>query len=147
MIFFQGLISQPESNSYQAREMVSKAAALMGNSNNGFFSVNAAAQYLYRGTNTDSKHSFAGLIPAQNIQFIELGYQFKRVKQQPQVQFEYQNINALPGQSGAVDLATFDQLIPSMRTAAGVYYFFNGMGTNLRLSYNAEAFNVQQEAL
>ena len=32
----------------------------------------------------------------------------------------------------------------SKGSVAGINYVNNGMGTNLRLSYNAKAFNVQQ---
>lgn len=110
----------------------------------GSITVNASAQYLTGGTNTTSKYSFASLIPAQNIQFIELGYYFKKVKLQPWVRFENQNVKALPGQSGTLTPAVFNQLKSSTGNAAGLNYFFNGMGTNLRLSYNSKAFNVQQ---
>lgn len=108
----------------------------------GSVTFNAAAQYMTGGNNPATKYSFATLIPAQNIQFAELGYYFKKVKLQPWIRFENQDIKAANGQTGTIAPGTFNKLKSTTGYAAGLNYFFNGTGTNLRLSYNSHAYNV-----
>jgi hypothetical protein len=60
------------------------------------------------GTNVNSKYSFAGLIPRQNVQFLELGYYFTKSKLQPWVRFENQDISAKKEQVGSELVANFD---------------------------------------
>ncbi|NLR62464.1 hypothetical protein HGH93_30510 [Chitinophaga polysaccharea] len=110
--------------------------------NAGSITLNAAYQYMTGGTQTDSKYSFATLIPKQNVQFLELGYYFKKSKLQPWIRYENQDVNADAAQTGAVKPANFDKLKSSTVMGGGLNYFFNGTGTNLRLSYTARTYNV-----
>lgn len=110
--------------------------------NAGSITLNAAYQYMTGGTQTDSKYSFATLIPKQTVQFLELGYYFKKSKLQPWIRYENQDVNADAAQTGAVKPANFDKLKSSTVMGGGLNYFFNGTGTNLRLSYTARTYNV-----
>ncbi|WAC15001.1 hypothetical protein [Dyadobacter pollutisoli] len=110
--------------------------------NAGSVTLNAAFQYMTGGTNVNSKYSFAGLIPRQNVQFLELGYYFTKSKLQPWVRFENQDISAKKEQVGSELVANFDKTKSSKVYGAGLNYFFNGSNTNLRLSYVARQYNV-----
>lgn len=107
----------------------------------GSVTLNGAFQYMTGGTDV-SKYSFATLIPAQSIQFLELGYYFKKAKIQPWIKLENQAISAHYGQTKLVDPSRFDKLNSSKIYSYGVNYLFNGMGSNLRFSYNSRAYNV-----
>jgi hypothetical protein len=110
--------------------------------NAGSITVNAAFQYMTGGTKLDSKYSFATLIPKQTVQFLELGYYFKKTKLQPWIRYENQDVNADAAQAGAVKPANFDKINSSSVMGGGLNYFFNGTGTNLRLSYTTRTYNV-----
>ncbi len=115
-------------------------------SENGSITLNGAFQYMTGGTNTTSKYSFATLIPAQTVQFLELGYYFKKVKLQPWVKFENQDISAKTEQTGGLDKEAFNKFSSSSVYGGGINYFFNDLGTNLRLSYIARSYNVANDA-
>lgn len=110
--------------------------------NAGSLTLNGAFQYMTGGTNTASKYSFVSLIPAQTVQFLELGYYFKKAKLQPWVKYENQDIAAKTEQTGGIDKDAFDKISSSSVYGGGINYFFNGLGTNLRLSYIARSYNV-----
>ena len=94
------------------------------------------------GTDLTSKYSFASLIPSQTVQFLELGYYFKTAKLQPWIKFENQAVSAKPEQTGTQSVASFNKLNSNTVFGGGINYFFNGLGSNLRLSYNSRAYNV-----
>jgi hypothetical protein len=100
----------------------------------GSITVNAAYSKMTGGNNAAAKYSFATLIPAQSTQFLELGYYFTGVKLQPWIRYEKQ---AFVSQSNQVegDTGIFDDLNSSTVFGGGLNYFFNGYGTNLRMSY------------
>lgn len=108
----------------------------------GSITLNGAFQYMTGGTDLDSKYSFATLIPTQTVQFLELGYYFKTAKLQPWVKFENQHVFAKPEQTMGVAVDSFNKLNSSRIFGAGINYFFNDLGTNLKLSYNSRAYNV-----
>ncbi|MGF6928780.1 hypothetical protein QFZ48_004280 [Chitinophaga sp. W2I13] len=110
--------------------------------NAGSITVNAAFQYMTGGTKLDSKYSFATLIPKQTVQFLELGYYFKKTKLQPWIRYENQDVSAEAAQAGTVKPANFDKMNSSTVMGGGLNYFFNGTGTNLRLSYTTRTYNV-----
>ncbi|SHL67630.1 short chain amide porin [Chitinophaga jiangningensis] len=114
--------------------------------NAGSITANAAFQYLSGGTDLSSKYSFATLIPKQTIQFLELGYYFKKVKLQPWIRYENQAISAEAEQTGGIKTASFDKVNSSSVMGGGLNYFFNGTGTNLRLSYTTRTYNVPTAA-
>jgi hypothetical protein len=109
---------------------------------NGSITLNGAFQYMTGGTNTTDKYSFASLIPAQTVQFLELGYYFKQAKLQPWVKFENQAVSAKPEQTKGGAVEPFNKLSSSAVYGGGFNYFFNEFGTNLRLSYIARSYNV-----
>lgn len=115
-------------------------------SENGSVTLNGAFQYMTGGTNETSKYSFAALIPAQTVQFLELGYYFKTAKLQPWVKFENQAIDAKPAQSKNMPVEAFNKLNSSTVFGGGLNYFFNDLGTNLRLSYISRNYNVATPA-
>lgn len=108
----------------------------------GSITLNGAFQYMTGGTDPDDKYSFASLIPKQTVQFLELGYYFKKAKLQPWVKFENQDIAAETQQTSGIDKDAFNKLNSSKVYGGGINYFFNGLGTNLRLSYIARSYNV-----
>lgn len=108
----------------------------------GSLTLNAAFQYMTGGTDSSGKYSFATLIPRQTVQFAELGYYFKEPKLQPWVRFENQHMMSQPTQVTGTNTGTFDQLNSSYVLGGGLNYFFNGTGTNLRLSYTSRTYNV-----
>jgi len=111
-------------------------------SKTGSITLNGAFQYMTGGINVGSKYSFATLIPAQTVQFLELGYYFKTIKLQPWVKFENQDISAKAEQTGAVAVDRFNKLNSNKVYGVGINYFFNDLGANLKLSYNSRAYNV-----
>lgn len=108
----------------------------------GSITLNGAFQYMTGGTNLTSPYSFATLIPAQTVQFLELGYYFKAAKIQPWIKFENQSISAKPEQTEGVAVSPYNKLNSSSVFGGGVNYFFNDLGTNLRLSYITRSYNV-----
>jgi hypothetical protein len=110
--------------------------------NAGSITVNAAFQYMSGGTALDSKYSFATLIPKQTVQFLELGYYFKKSKLQPWIRYENQDVSADAAQAGAVKVTAFDKSHSSSVLGGGLNYFFNGAATNLRLSYTTRTYHV-----
>ncbi len=88
----------------------------------GSVTANFAYSYMTGGDDATAKFSFAELIPEQNVIFAELGYYFKESKLQPWVKYELQNTVS------GVDESVY---------GAGLNYFFNGYGSNVRLSYVA----------
>ncbi|WP_138483893.1 hypothetical protein [Dyadobacter bucti] len=107
----------------------------------GSVTLNAAFQYMTGGTNVNSKYSFAGLIPRQTVQFLELGYYFTKSRLQPWVRYENQNISAKKEQVGSELVEDFDKAHSSKVFGGGLNYFFAGSTTNLRLSYVARQHN------
>lgn len=108
----------------------------------GSLTLNGAFQYMTGGTDMTSKYSFATLIPKQTVQYLELGYYFKAPKLQPWIRIENQHIDADASQTHGVDPAAYNKLNSSSVFGGGLNYFFNGTGTNLRLSYTARSYNV-----
>ncbi|MFI3303941.1 MAG: hypothetical protein SNF68_01570 [Rikenellaceae bacterium] len=89
----------------------------------GSITLNAAYSYM-SGGNTNAKYHFKSVIADQNILFAEAGYYFKDIKIQPWVKYELQD-------------RTIEGLADEKVFGGGVNYFFNGYGSNLRLSYVA----------
>ena len=110
--------------------------------NAGSVTLNAAFQYMTGGTNVNSKYSFAGLIPRQTVQFLELGYYFSKSRLQPWIRYENQNISSEKEQAGSELTTSFDKAKSSKVYGGGLNYFFNGNTTNLRLSYVARQHNI-----
>ncbi|SEM02998.1 hypothetical protein SAMN04488505_103181 [Chitinophaga rupis] len=108
----------------------------------GSITFSGAFQYMTGGTDTVAKYTFARLIPAQTVQFAELGYYFKAAKLQPWVKFERQHISAKDAQAPGVPVEDFNKYNSSTVWGGGINYFFNALGTNLRLSYIARSYNV-----
>jgi hypothetical protein len=108
----------------------------------GSITLNGAFQYMTGGTNPTSQYSFANLIPAQTVEFLELGYYFKAVKLQPWIKFENESISAKPEQTKGMEVYAFNKQNSSSVFGGGLNYFFNGLGTNLRLSYMTRTYNV-----
>ncbi len=79
-------------------------------------------------TGGDPSEKYYVELPEQNVVFLELGYYFKSCKLQPWVKYE------LASQTdGKLDDTVY---------GGGVNYFFNGYGTNVRLSYIARENSV-----
>ena len=108
----------------------------------GSITLNGAFQYMTGGTNLASQYSFASLIPAQTVQFLELGYYFKTAKIQPWIRWENEAVSAKPEQTKGISVDAFNKSNSSSVFGGGVNYFFNGLGTNLRLSYTTRTYNV-----
>lgn len=83
-------------------------------------SITANAAYSYMEGGADFVGDYA--IPEQSVVFAELGYYFKEVKLQPWVKYELQDIKSAS--------ASDDTVI-----GGGLNYFFNGYGSNVRVSY------------
>ncbi len=106
----------------------------------GSITFNGAFQYLTGGTVDPAKStiSYAAQIPTSTVQFAELGYYFKDLKIQPWLRFENFAVNAYKIQAGGAEgdaLSAFNKSKSSTVFGGGLNYFFNGYGTNLRLSY------------
>ena len=110
----------------------------------GAISLNAAFQYMTGGT-SNGKYSFATSIPQQTVQFVELGYYFKQIRLQPWIKYERIEVSAKSDQTGGVLPTDFNKQQSGSLFGAGLNYFFNGLGTNLRLSYLAKS-NYLQDA-
>lgn len=110
--------------------------------NAGSITANGAFQYMSGGTDISSKYSFATLIPKQTVQYLELGYYFKGPKLQPWIRYENQAVKSDPAQTGSAKPSNFDKANSSSVMGGGLNYFFNGTGTNLRLSYTTRTYNV-----
>jgi len=110
--------------------------------NAGSITLNGAFQYMTGGTNPASQYSFASLIPAQTVEFLELGYYFKAAKLQPWIKFENESISAKPEQTKGMLVYDFNKQNSSSVFGGGLNYFFNGLGTNLRLSYISRSYNI-----
>ncbi|MFZ6011621.1 MAG: hypothetical protein ACOYXT_14855 [Bacteroidota bacterium] len=100
----------------------------------GSVTLNAAYSKMTGGNNPAAKYSFATMIPKQSTQFLELGYYFKGSKLQPWLRYEKQDFASQTNQVNG-DTKTFDDLNSSTVLGGGLNYFFNGYGTNLRMSY------------
>ena len=111
----------------------------------GSITLNGAFQYMSGGTNPTSEYSFASLIPAQTVQFLELGYYFRASKIQPWIKWENQAVSAKPEQTSGATVDAFNKYSSSSVLGGGVNYFFNGLGTNLRLSYITRTYNVADQ--
>lgn len=104
----------------------------------GSVTLSTAFSYMTGGTSLTATNSFAQLIPKQTTQLLELGYYFKDVKLQPYIRYENQSINAEDNQvTAGMDKSTFNKLNSGSVFGGGLNYFFNGYGTNLRLSYTS----------
>lgn len=117
---------------------------------NGALTVNAAHTNMTGGI-SNSRYNFTELIPRQNIQFLEMGYYFKKSQLQPWIKYENQSINGHPSQLGLPHNASEQQLSDAnligsnQRAGFGLNYFFNAYTTNLRLSYTQVSYG--REAL
>lgn len=106
----------------------------------GSITINGAFTHMTGGTGT-GEYSFSRLIPRQNIQFLEVGYYFKKLKLQPWFKYENQQIDAkavqfgLPVSAGSHELSDLNTLNSNRRIGGGINYFFNGINTNVRASY------------
>lgn len=73
-------------------------------------------------------------LPEQDVLFLELGYYFKECKLQPWVKYELSSETAASGMDDTV-------------YGGGLNYFFNGYGTNVRLSYIARENSIINKSL
>ncbi|OAV65531.1 hypothetical protein Barb6XT_02368 [Bacteroidales bacterium Barb6XT] len=110
----------------------------------GSLTLNAAWSYISGGNDLAAKYSFAGLIPTQNTQLLELGYYFKSVKLQPWIRYERQDFNSEDRQTGGTATADFDKLGSTTVLGGGLNYFFNDYKTNLKLSYVAMTKGISE---
>jgi hypothetical protein len=103
----------------------------------GSITFNGAFQYLTGGSTdpTKSTITYSQQIPNSTVQFAELGYYFKDLKIQPWLRYENFMVSATDIQRGATSSDVFNKTHSSMVFGGGINYFFNGYGTNLRLSY------------
>jgi hypothetical protein len=103
----------------------------------GSITFNGAFQYITGGTDTVSNYAFTKSIPTSYAQLGELGYYIKSLKIQPWLRYENYTVDADPTQAGATGagLDVFNKTKSSTVFGGGINYFFNGYGTNLRLSY------------
>lgn len=115
----------------------------------GSLTLNSAFQYMTGGTGTGPysgyfSHPTRG-IPKQTVQLAELGFYIKSIKLQPYLRFENQAVSAEAVQAGgAANVDTYNKLNANTIFGGGLNYFFNGYGTNLRLSYTTFTKNVLQ---
>lgn len=114
----------------------------------GSVTFNGAIQFMNGGTGTGTYSGyFASQIPKKTVQFAELGYYFKSVKLQPYLRFENQAVSAEAEQIGtAASIDDFNKLNSASVFGGGLNYFFNGYGTNLRLSYTTFTKSVLEGA-
>lgn len=103
----------------------------------GSITLNTAYQYITGGTDTVSSFSYTRQIPNSSAILGELGYYIPSLKIQPWIRFENYSVNADKVQAGATGdaLDAFNKKGGSTVFGGGINYFFNGYGTNLRLSY------------
>ncbi len=101
----------------------------------GSVTLNAAYSYISGGNDTTKTYSFAKIIPAQNTQYLELGYYLKALKIQPWIRYEKQAVNSKDQQTGGLPVDVFDKYSTTTVLGGGVNYWFNAYNTNLRLSY------------
>lgn len=102
------------------------------------------------GGNSSSPKSFTGLIPLQSILFSELGVYFAKVKLQPYVKFETQQMNitvgqyeqnqqlallGLPTAESSSTRATFNTLSSNTRFGGGLNYYANDFNFHVKLQY------------
>lgn len=110
--------------------------------NAGSITLNGAFQYMTGGNNPASQYSFANLIPAQTVEFLELGYYFRAARLQPWIKFENESVSAQNEQTKSMPVDAFNKQNSSSVFGGGLNYFFNGLGTNLRLSYITRTYNL-----
>lgn len=103
----------------------------------GSITLNAAFQYVTGGTTNPalSTITYSQQIPKSTVHFAELGYYIKSLKIQPWLRYENMNVAADPIQTGGMATDMFNKTKSSVVFGGGLNYFFNGYGTNLRLSY------------
>jgi hypothetical protein len=111
---------------------------------NGSVTFNGAYSYITGGNDLTAKHTFAAEIPAQNVFLAELGYYIKTLKLQPWLRFEKQAVASKEQQRGDFSAADFDKLNSNGVFGGGISYFFNGYGTNLKLSYVSRQKDVME---
>jgi hypothetical protein len=102
---------------------------------NGSVTFNGAYSYISGGNDLTAKHTFADVIPTQNVFLAELGYYIKPQKLQPWLRFEKQAIASKDQQRGGLSASDFDKLNSNGVFGCGLSYFFNGYGTNIKFSY------------
>jgi hypothetical protein len=100
----------------------------------GSLTANAAFTYINGGDNPNLQ-ALSVRIPSQTIQFLELGYYFKKAKLQPYIKYEAQNINATLVQSRGLNTEIFNTLNSNRRMGVGINYFFAGYNANVKLLY------------
>lgn len=104
----------------------------------GSITLNTAFTYMTGGTDHENDYSFAAMIPTQTVEFLELGYYFKSAKIQPWIRYERQNMSSKPEQIGGfASTSDFDDFNSTTIFGGGINYFYNGYGSNLRLSYTS----------
>lgn len=103
----------------------------------GSITLNSAFQTLTGGTDTSTIYTFVGEIPKQSVGFLELGYYIPSLKLQPWIKFESLSTSSEELQRGGASEDIFNDLNSVTVFGGGINYFFNGYGTNLRLSYNS----------
>lgn len=115
----------------------------------GSITFNGAFQYMTGGTTDPTKSSitYSQQIPKSTVQFAELGYYFPSVKLQPWLRYENYAVSADPAQAPAgTNMDVFNKTHSSVVFGGGLNYFFNGYGTNLRLSYVTKTATTQISA-
>ncbi len=118
----------------------------------GSITANAAFAYMDGGSDGGAK-SFSTLIPRQTVQFLELGYYFKKAKVQPWIKYENQIMMEGKeyygmGEAGSdKDLDNANLLASNIRLGGGVNYFFNGYNTNLKVSYTEAVYSRLNEKM
>jgi len=108
----------------------------------GSVTLNGAFSYITGGNDIDAKYTFAGMIPTQNTQYLELGYYLSDSKIQPWIRYEKQAFMSEDMQTGGMETADFDKYMSVGVLGGGVNYWFNGYGTNLRLSYTTASSTI-----
>ncbi|MDR0733184.1 MAG: hypothetical protein LBF08_03865 [Dysgonamonadaceae bacterium] len=112
----------------------------------GSVTFNGAYSYITGGNDPAAKHSFASEIPTQNVFLAELGYYIKSLKLQPWLRFEKQDVVSQDKQRDGMAATEFDKLNSNDVFGGGISYFFNGYGTNLKLSYVSWQKDVATDA-
>lgn len=100
----------------------------------GSLTANTAFTYINGGDNPNQQ-ALSVRIPTQTIQFLELGYYFKKAKLQPYIKYEAQNVNATLLQSRGMNAEIFNTLNSNRRMGVGINYFFAGYNANVKLLY------------
>jgi hypothetical protein len=104
----------------------------------GSLTLSAGFSVLDGGGSNDDSTFFTGMIPKQNVAFLEAGYFFKDWNIQPYLKFESQTIGAtLPKQVGATStsLELQNAIRSSSRFGIGANYYFGGHNANVKLLY------------